>query len=304
MKKIEHIIGFIFLQIIYLPFRFLSYEACLALGRGIVRLIRPLAGSKIRIARDNLKHAFPNLSESEREKILEDHIIYLGELLADSLFTSRVDEKWMNKYLTWDNDSEKIEAEITKSGIGVVMISGHFGTWEMLVHWLGIRHQAIGIYKKIRNKLVDAWYKKIRAKSGVILVPMEEAASPVFRGLKKGKWVGFGADQNAGKSGIFVNFFNRPASTFQGPVTMAYLTDAKMVLLSFLRGIHDKKVHANIIDLGYIDKIKFPDKEQAIRHYTELWTKTLEEEVRKTPGQYFWVHRRWKTKPGDFPGQV
>lgn len=304
MKKIEHIIGFIFLQIIFLPFRFLSYEACLALGRGIVRCIRPFAGSKIKIARDNIKHAFPDISESEREKILEDHIIYLGELAADSFYTPRIDDEWIKNYFVWDNDSEQIEERITKEGVGIVMITGHFGTWEMLVHWLGIRHQAIGIYKRIRNKFVDKMYKKIRAKSGVILVPMEESASIAFRGLKKGKWVGFGADQNAGKSGIFVDFFNRPASTFQGPITMAYLTDAKMILLYFLRGIEDKKVHANIIDLGFIDKTKFPDKEKAIRHYTELWTRTLEEEVRKTPGQYFWVHRRWKTKPGDFPGQV
>jgi KDO2-lipid IV(A) lauroyltransferase len=304
MKKIEYWIGYLFLQIIYLPFRFLSYESCLAIGRGIVKILRPLAKSKIKIARENILHALPNLSEKEREKILDGHIEYLGELVADSLYAPRINQDWLDKYFQWENNSEAIEERITKEPLGVVMISGHFGTWEVLVHWLGLKHKALGIYKKIRNPLVDKWYRSIREFSGISLVPMEDSAGPVFKGLKKGRWVGFGADQNAGRSGIFVQFLNRPASTFQGPAAMAYLTGARMILMSFLRGTNDKKVHANIIDLGVVEKEKFPDKESAIRHYTELWTHTLEGEIHKTPSQYFWVHRRWKTKPGDFPGQV
>ncbi|WCL49830.1 lysophospholipid acyltransferase family protein [Leptospira sp. GIMC2001] len=304
MKKIEHIIGYLFIRFIFLPFQFLPYEACLALGRMVVRILAPLAKSKIKIARENIEFAFPNLTEHERQDILKKHLIYLGEMIADSLYAPRIDDRWLKKYFVYENGAEELDEKITKEGLGVVMISGHFGTWEVLVHWLGLQHKGLGIYKKMRNPWADRWYRRLRENSGIQLVPTIESAGPTVKGLKKGRWVGFGADQNAGKSGIFVQFMNRPASTFQGPALMAYLTGAKMILISFLRGDKDKKVHVHIRDLGVVDKDKFPDRDDVVRYYTQMWTQALEEEVRKTPEQYFWVHRRWKTKPGDFEGQV
>ncbi|MBE8355764.1 lysophospholipid acyltransferase family protein, partial [Leptospira interrogans serovar Pomona] len=114
----------------------------------------------------------------------------------------------------------------------------------------------------------------------------------VTKMLKQGYWVGFGSDQNAGKVGTFVNFFNRPASTYQGPALMAYLTGAKMLLYSVLCG-ENGKVIVRVKDLGCVDKKAFPDRETAVRHYTEVWTRALEEGVKLYPEQYFWVHRRW-----------
>ena len=130
-----------------------------------------------------------------------------------------------------------------------------------------------------------------------------EDSPQVVKMLKNGYWVGFGSDQNAGKAGIFVDFLNRKASTFQGPALMAYLTGSKMLVYSTLSG-ENGKVIIRVNDLGIINKKDYPDRDTAIRAYTEKWTKTLESEVRQFPDQYFWVHRRWRTKPGDFPGQV
>ena len=84
---------------------------------------------------------------------------------------------------------------------------------------------------------------------------------------------------------------------------MAYLTGSKMLVYSTLSG-ENGKVIIRVNDLGIINKKDYPDRDTAIRAYTEKWTKTLESEVRQFPDQYFWVHRRWRTKPGDFPGQV
>ena len=84
---------------------------------------------------------------------------------------------------------------------------------------------------------------------------------------------------------------------------MAYLTGAKLLLYSVVCG-EDGKVIVRVKDMGVIDKKKFPSRDMAVRHYTEMWTRLLEEEVKLFPEQYFWVHRRWRTKPGDFPGQI
>jgi KDO2-lipid IV(A) lauroyltransferase len=251
---------------------------------------------------ENLTYAFPDWSEQQKKDLLWKNFLYMGNLLAGSLYAPRLTREWMDKYLVYDEESLKLEKDTIREGVGVVLISGHLGTWEILVQFMGMRMKGAGIYKKIRNPYVDKFVKKLREKNGIVLVPVEDSGT-VVRMLKNGYWVGFGADQNAGKAGIFVDFFNRKASTFQGPVLMAYLSGAKMMYYSVVCG-EAGKVIVRVKDLGLVDKKLFTEKDKIIRHYTELWTKVLESEVKLFPDQYFWVHRRWRTKPGDFLGQV
>ncbi|GBF38804.1 lauroyl/myristoyl acyltransferase [Leptospira johnsonii] len=299
---VRYIIPYIFLYLFYLPFRILPYRACLVYGRFLVRLLYPLAKKHRKIAYDNISYAFPEYSEEKKKELVWKSFLHIGDLLAGTLFAPRLSRKWMDKYLVYDAESLAIEQKTIQDGVGVVLISGHFGTWEILVQFMGIRMKGGGIYKKVRNPYVDRLIHKLRSKNGIKLVSTEES-SQVTKMLKQGYWVGFGSDQNAGKVGIFVDFFNRKASTYQGPALMAYLTGAKMLLYSVLCG-EKGKVMVRVKDLGFVDKSAFSDREAAIRHYTEVWTKALEEEVKLYPEQYFWVHRRWRTKPGDFPGQT
>lgn len=302
MKQIGYFISFLFAYFLYLPFKFLPYRVCLAYGVGITRFFFPFARKHRKIAYENISFAFPNLNHEEKLDLVKKHFDHLGRLLAGTLYASRLNQEWMDKYLVYEPEFLKIEQDTNKEGIGVVLVSGHLGTWEILVQFMGLRMKGAGIYKKIRNPFVDKWVKSLRENNGILLVTTEES-SRVMKLLKEGYWIGFGSDQNAGKAGIFVNFFNRPASTYQGPALMAYLTGAKLLLYSVVCG-EDGKVIVRVKDMGIIDKKKFPNRDAAVRHYTETWTRLLEEEVKLFPEQYFWVHRRWRTKPGDFPGQV
>ena len=302
MKNFGYFISFLFAYFLYLPFKFLPYRVCLAYGVWITKILFPIAKKHRKIAYENISFAFPDWSEEEKLELVRKHFIHLGRLLAGTLYASRMNQEWMDKYLTYDPNSLKIEQETNQEKIGVVLVSGHLGTWELLVQFMGLRMKGAGIYKKIRNPYVDKWVKSLREKNGILLVTTEES-SRVMKLLKDGYWIGFGSDQNAGKAGIFVNFFNRPASTYQGPALMAYLTGAKLLLYSVVCG-EDGKVIVRVQNMGVIDKKKFPNRDAAVRHYTELWTRLLEDDIKLFPDQYFWVHRRWRTKPGDFPGQV
>lgn len=301
MQKIGYFLVFLVAYLLYFPFKVLPYRVCLFYGRCISIFLYPFARKHRKIAFENLTHAFPDWTQAQKKELVWKHFIHLGKLLAGTLYAPRLNAKWMEKYLIYDEESLRIEKETNASGVGVVLISGHLGTWEILVQFMGVRMKGGGIYKKIRNPYIDEWVRSLRERNGILLVPVEESGA-VAKMLKNGYWVGFGSDQNAGKVGIFVDFFNRKASTYQGPVLMAYLTGAKMLLYSVVCG-EEGKVHVRIKDLGFVNKKLFPEKEKVIRHYTEVWTKALEEEVKLFPDQYFWVHRRWRTKPGDFPGQ-
>ena len=302
MKNIGYFFSFLLALLFYIPFRLLPYRLCLYYGKFLVLLLYPFAFKHKKIAYDNISFAFPQYSEKEKQELLHKSFMHLGNLLAGSLWASRLSNAWMEKYLVYDEVSLQIENKTKEEGIGVVLVSGHLGTWEILVQFMGIRMKGGGIYKKIRNPFVDAWLRKLRANNGIKLVPVEESGQ-VIKMLKDGYWVGFGSDQNAGKSGIFVDFLNRKASTFQGPALMAYLTGAKIMVYSVVCG-EKGKVIVRIKDLGVIQKNQFKNRDEAVRYFTEKWTKTLEDEVRLFPEQYFWVHRRWRTKPGDFPGQI
>jgi KDO2-lipid IV(A) lauroyltransferase len=301
MQKIIYFIIFLISYFLYFPFKVLPYRVCLLYGKCISIFLYPFARKHRKIAYENISYAFPDWTDSQKKELVWKHFLHLGNLLAGTLYAPRITQKWMEKYLIYDPESLKIEQETNASGVGVVLISGHLGTWEILVQFMGIRMKGAGIYKRIRNPFIDKWIKSLREKNGILLVPVEDSAT-VIKLLKNGYWVGFGSDQNAGKVGIFVDFLNRKASTYQGPVLMAYLTGAKMLLYSVVCG-KQGKVHVRVKDLGFVNKNLFPKKEDLIRYYTEIWTKALESEIKLFPEQYFWVHRRWRTQPGDFPDQ-
>jgi len=297
MTAIINFISFIFLYFFALPFKFLPYRSCLALGRSLGSFAHAVSARHRRIADENIRFAFPEMTESERKKMIRAHFRCIGTVVSDSLYAPRIDQAWMDQYLVYQGDSLETENRVLAEKCGVVMISGHLGSWEVLVHMVGLRWKGAGLYKKIKNPLVDNWYRGMRESSGIRLIPVEDS-SQVIKELKKGQWVGFGADQNAGKSGIFINFMNRPASTFQGTVLMAYLTGAKMMYYSVVRGEEDR-LCVRCVDMGSIDKKAFPDRDTAVRVFTEKWSALLEEDIRRYPEQYFWVHRRWRTRPED-----
>lgn len=218
---IRYIPAFIFVYLFYLPFRILPYRLCLLYGRFLVILLYPFARKHRRIAYENISYAFPEYTESQKKELVWKSVLHIGNLVAGTLFAPRLNQKWMDRYLVYDPKSLEIEKKTNEEGVGVVLISGHFGTWEILVQFMGVRMKGGGIYKKVRNPLVDKLIYKLRTKNGIKLVSTEES-SQVTKMLKQGYWIGFGSDQNAGKVGIFVNFFNRPASTYQGPALMAY----------------------------------------------------------------------------------
>lgn len=302
MTQIGYFLSFLFAYLFSFPFKILPYRICLLYGKFIVILLYPFAFKHKKIAMENISHAFPDYSEEQKKRLLWKSFLHLGNLLAGSLWAHRLNREWMDRYLVYDESSLEIEKKTISEGIGVVLVSGHLGTWEILVSFMGIRYRGGGIYKTIRNPFVDKWLRKLRETNGIKLVTMEESTH-VVKMLKSGYWVGFGSDQNAGKVGIFVDFLNRKASTFQGPALMAYLTGAKLLVYSVICG-EGGKVLVRVHDLGVIPKSQFTDRDSAVRTYTEKWTKILEQEVKLFPEQYFWVHRRWRTKPGDFPGQI
>ena len=148
------------------------------------------------------------------------------------------------------------------------------------------------IYQPQRNPLFNNSIVEARERLGLRLIARGGASKEALQRLREGRMVGFVADQNAGRTGVFVPFFGRLASTHRGAALLAVRSGAPLFFAAAIReGDHYHGITEEITDSreGPLD--------QVVERLTASFTACLERLVRKWPEQYFWHHRRWKTRP-------
>lgn len=190
-------------------------------------------------------------------------------------------------------------------GRGVVMVTGHFGNWELAAASLAVRGIGIdGVVQRQRNPLVDRDIRQVRERLGVRIIDRRHASKLAPAALHAGRVVGFVTDQDAGRHGVFVPFFGQPASTHRGAALFALRARAPLFVGVAVRrddGSYDCRTEEIVVDReGPVDDV--------VLRLTAAFTARLEAEIRTAPEQYFWLHRRWKTRPpadlADPPGSA
>jgi Kdo2-lipid IVA lauroyltransferase/acyltransferase len=180
-------------------------------------------------------------------------------------------------------------------GRGVIAVTGHFGSWELLGGAVASRGlPADFLVGEQQNSLVNDLMNDLRRSAGIGIIERGVAARGVFDSLKKGRIVALLADQDARKAGVFVDFFGTPASTFQGPAQFAVRTGAPLVCCAIVRGADE--THEAIL-FPPIYPRPGAERDAEVLRLTQAHVKILEDCVRRHPEQYFWAHRRWKTSP-------
>jgi KDO2-lipid IV(A) lauroyltransferase len=186
-----------------------------------------------------------------------------------------------------------------RRGRGVVVVTGHFGNWELLgaivaQHRLPIHFLA----KEQRNPYVDRYMDRARSRHlgvGVLNPGME--LRRIFRCLRRGELIGMLFDQDAGADGIFLDVLGRVASVQPGAAVFSYRTGAPIVPCGVFR-LPDGRHRASFEPA--FDPDPGAPYEDEIRRLTALCEASLERYIYLHPEQYYWVHRRWKTRP---PGE-
>ncbi len=185
--------------------------------------------------------------------------------------------------------------QIRNGGTGAILLTGHFGNWE----YLGALFPAMGmpidvVVAEQRNRKVDAVMNRIRRSRGVGVLSAVSDLRGIYRSLKAGRLVAIVADQDAGRDGIFVDFLGTPASTAIGPAVLA-----RRFGVPILQG-YATRVGPGRHRMELIRPIRVEtsgDEASAVRAATESWVRALEAQVRARPDHWFWMHRRWKTRP-------
>jgi KDO2-lipid IV(A) lauroyltransferase len=181
-------------------------------------------------------------------------------------------------------------------GRGVLVFSGHFGHWELIALLqprLGVPMTMVA--KPLRSASFDDFLNRMRALSGNKVLPARDAVRGVLRSLRRGEAVALLIDQNVrGEGGIFVDFFGVTASTTPALAILAFKSGAPIVpVFSYLDP-------GGRLRVRYCEPI-LPERQGQLADDIELLTQRctgiLEDEIRRRPGHWLWMHNRWRTRP-------
>lgn len=251
----------------------------------------------------NLSRSFPGMPLKQQEEMARRSMQQLFMLFVEVLFTTRlVRIDTFAKYVELGDFGDTLRLLMTKNQ-GVLMLTGHYGNWEILGYVLAtLGFETTSIARPLDNKYVNEWLLGVRERKGQRIIDKKGATTEVVDILAKHGAVGFIADQNAGTKGIFVDFFGRKASTYKsiGLLAMEYKVP---VVIGYARRLNNS-FRFKVGTQDIIWPKDWEDQANPLHYITQRYTKAIEDMVRDDPGQYLWVHRRWKTRPkGEAPEQ-
>jgi KDO2-lipid IV(A) lauroyltransferase len=241
---------------------------------------------------DNLRQAFPEKNERERTRIARHCYRWMGRMIVD--FTRY--PVLLGRFGTLVKiENEAVLQRIKQQGTGAVLISAHFGSWEMAAAVCAERgYHLAAIAGTQRNKKSGEMMNQFREMAGIRVIRTGLNVREVVRLLKTGAVLFLAADQDAGLAGVFVEFFGRPSSAPRGPALFALKCDVPMVIGMNVR--HADNTYT--LHLHEFPAVELSgDQTEDVRRLTQAYYRVIERYIRQYPEQWLWMHRRWKTKP-------
>ncbi|MBN2413303.1 lysophospholipid acyltransferase family protein [candidate division KSB1 bacterium] len=294
MKKLQNHIEYYLTRLVSSFILILPLKWALTFGKGIGLFVYYIVPIRKKVSVQNLTSVFPDKTKKEINIIARDTYVNFGQTIIEFMRYPRITKDFLHKHIKFINKEILLDAHA--AGKGALCMSGHFGNWEIMaaaIQALGI--QMIGVAKEQRNKRIDKLIIDFRTLLGVESMQLGMALRGVLKALKANKFVAMVADQDAHRAGIFVDFLGRPSSTATGPAIFALKTGVPLIFGSAVR-------NKNGCHTVYLKKIDFSDleggaTEENIRILTQRHAAVLEESIKKWPDHWFWMHKRWKTKP-------
>lgn len=273
----------------FLPLRLLA-----PVGRGFGMLLYALARERRRVTLTNLRLCFPQWSETERVRIARRHFQAFGRSLLEH-------------GILWWSSRERVLELIRIEGLHhwqaaagrpVILLAPHFVGLDMGGIRLGAEHRVVSVYSQQKNPTFDAVLYRGRTRFVMPdLYSRQDGIRPVVKSMRKGLPFYYLPDMDfGGRDSIFVPFFGVPAATITGLARIAQLAGAVVV-----PAVTYQQPGAD----GYVLKFfpaweDYPGADAAAD--ARRMNAFIEERVREMPEQYFWLHKRFKTRPAGEAG--
>lgn len=299
MKKRRPVVDYL----VYLAVRLIvgicqamSVEASYRFADRLAALLYRVDKRHRQVGLDNLRMAFGDeYTEAERDAIIRGVYRHFCRMVMEMLHIPRKlhPETWRERIALVGH--EKVVDRLLKGG-PVIMLTGHFGNWEMAGYLFGVfGFPPNSVARTLDNPHLDRFVRSFRERTGQRMIAKKGGSDEILAVLAGGGVLSFLADQDAGQNGLFVDYFGRPASTHKSIAILALQHNAPVVVGYARRvgpGFRYEVGCPVVIEPG-----EFNGSGDDVKMLTQRYTKALEEIVRRDPDQYLWLHRRWKHQP-------
>lgn len=270
-----------------------------SLAVGVTRILYALLPKLVKTAEVNLKIAFPNLSNAQRNTIIRRMLRNLGWMAAEFARLPKYTKENIEQFVVLDGHENFLQGQ--RRGKGVLILTGHIGAWELS----SFAHALYGfplhyMARPIENARIDALVNAYRCRVGNRPIFKNESARAMLKILKDAGTIGILADQNTmPEEAVFVDFFGKAASTTTGIARVALHTDAAVVPGY---AVWDESLRKYRLRFEPpVELVRTGNAERDILENTQKFTKVLQEIIRKYPDQWVWVHGRWNMRPQGEP---
>lgn len=274
----------------------LSLNAGRIFARGLAWLAYHLDRRHRNVALENLRHAFPGrYTDAERDTLVRAVFRHFCTLLIEIIHLPRLlhAHNWRT-YLDLAGGRDILGALL--SGRPVMIVTGHFGNWELAGYALGLLgFTTHAIARPLDNPYLDDYLRRFREATGQKLLAKKGDFDQMTAILQQGGVIATLADQDAGPRGLFVDFFGRPASTHKAIALMALEYRVPLLVIGVRKVGEPLRYCVELGDL--IRPEEYDNDPNAVRAITQRFTAGLEKLVARAPEQYFWLHNRWKHEP-------
>jgi Kdo2-lipid IVA lauroyltransferase/acyltransferase len=271
--------------------RALSAKSADRLGAGLGNIAYRVLTSRRRIAMENLQKAFgDSYSQQEREQITREVFRNLARTLIEFSRFGKTTQDDLRRIIV--GPGREVFSKVLKEGKGGILVTAHFGNWEMLGIWpatcgfptdllIGRQH----------NPKVDDLLVSFRRSMNVGIIPLATSSRQAFKALRANHIAGIGSDQHSSSGGVVLDFFGRPAATPKGPALFSIRTGSPLIPIVLRRENYERHV---LMPGEPIYPPNSGDEEADIAAMTIAYTKFFEQAIRQYPEQWMWTHRRWK----------
>lgn len=249
-----------------------------------------------RKALSNLELAYgKEKTAAERACIARGVFVNLGRNLTELALYPRLDARRVTQLITMEG--REILDRARERGRGIIIITGHIGNWEFIpTYFLATGYTGGVVARRVYFEKYERLLFKLRRSKGFRVFYRDESPREILRALRNNEVVGILADQDVRKlPGVFVEFFGRAAYTPTAPVLIAMKSGAAFIPTHIVR---EGRRHRIVIEEPIALRLT-GNKQADLIHNTQLWSRCIERYIREHPAQWVWIHRRWKTRPGD-----
>ena len=248
-----------------------------------------------RIAIDNILRGGVAATPREARRVARASFRHLGRVIAESFYAPALldDPEKAAAAISLEMPASTLEV-FQKPGRGVILVSGHLGSWEIGAQGLARFKPLTGVARPMDNPRIQQLLEKRQMREGFETID-KHSASPMgmVRALRRDRILALLTDQHASYGGVVVQFFGRPAATYATPAILQRLTGAPIV---FGAAIRTGTLRYRFIASEPLNYPQTDDREADALRITQDLASRLEEAIRQHPGQYLWAHRRWKVK--------